>query len=178
MNIKRYNVQEVTSRIHDRYEMFLTFRRMLDEMGLGEWIVTSDKAVTRLGACWHMRKRISLSETYIRVAFEHNNVIELVRTFLHEVAHAFAGFNAHHGAQWRRNCAMLGLDIISAKHRWGNINSSPRAAAAKWKVVHCETGEVFQYFIKKPRRTDFSGSYAIGRKAETLGKLVLKKVVR
>lgn len=178
MNIKRYNVQELTARIHDRNEMFLTFRRMLDEMGLDDWVVTSDKAVSRLGACSQLNKRISLSETYIRVAFEQNNVIELVRTFLHEVGHAFAGFNAHHGMQWRRTCAMLGLDIISTKHRWGNIDSSPRAAAAKWKVVHCETGEVFHYFINKPRRTDFSASYVRGRKAETLGKLVLKKVVR
>lgn len=42
-------------------------------------------------------------------AFGEESPVQIAGTVIHELAHVVAGFNAGHGADWRKTCARLGL---------------------------------------------------------------------
>lgn len=170
-----YKVDKIARSIHDRYQLFSVFNKILMAEDLNDWTIKEDRSVRRLGQCRHMKKEIGLSRTYIRVMMERSKPLDLVVTFLHEVAHAKAGYGAGHGPVWRRWCTALGIDGERAKKNT-NPKESISAVVARFQLVHRDTGEVFKNYVYKPRRTDYSHVYISGRKAETLGKLVVKAV--
>lgn len=170
-----YNVTKIAGAIRDRFQLFSAFNKILVNEGMTDWTIKLDRSVRRLGQCRYGVKEIGLSSTYIRVMMERSKPLDLVVTFLHEVAHAKAGCGAGHGPVWRRWCTALGIDGESAKKNT-NPKESVTAVVARFQLVHRDTGEVFKNYICKPRRTDYTHVYITGRKAETLGKLVVKAV--
>jgi hypothetical protein len=136
----------------------------LAEHGLAAqgWTGHLDSAVRRFGVCDHRRKRITLSRHLAAI----NSDAETLDTVLHEIAHALAGPQAGHDLQWRAVAAKIGANP-------DGIHDAEEAAsvAGSWFLVHAETGEVFRSYHRRPARTDLSGTWIRGRRAETQGKL-------
>lgn len=170
-----YKVDKIARTIHDRYELFSVFNKILTVEGLSDWTIKEDRSVRRLGQCRYMEKEIGLSKDYIRVMLERCNPLELIVTFLHEVAHVKAGYGAGHGPVWRKWCTALGIDGEPARKK-STPETSVIGSVARFRLVHRDTGEVFKNYLYKPRRTDFSRTYITGRKEETLGKLIIEEV--
>lgn len=72
---------------------------------LKEWeIKLSDKLKTTAGRCCYTQKRIDLSSSCVNVCSED----QYRDILLHEVAHALAGKNTHHGPQWKFMAKKIG----------------------------------------------------------------------
>ena len=170
-----YKVDKIARSVRDRYELFSVFNKILTVEGLSDWTIKEDRSVRRLGQCRYMEKEIGLSKAYIRVMLERCKPLDLIVTFLHEVAHVKAGPWAGHGPIWRKWCTALGIDGEPAVKRFKE-GEAIAATVARFRLVHRDTGEVFKNYVHKPRRTDFSRLYIIGRKKETLGKLIVEEV--
>lgn len=68
------------------------------------WTFAFDRARTRAGLCRYEQHRISVSRELTAVMTP-GQVDQVV---LHEIAHALAGHDAHHGATWRRIAHAIG----------------------------------------------------------------------
>jgi hypothetical protein len=126
------------------------------------WTGHLDSAVRRFGVCDHRRKRITISRHLAAI----NSDAETLDTVLHEIAHALAGAKAGHDLQWRAIAARIGANP-------DGIHDAEEVAsvAGSWFLVHAATGEVFRSYHRRPARTDLSGTWIRGRRAETQGKL-------
>ena len=79
-------------------------RGLMDENGLEDWTFAFLEAERRLGDC-HFEDRV------IRVGRAHAldaSDAEIRDTILHEIAHALAGPEAHHGPEWKATAKRLG----------------------------------------------------------------------
>lgn len=63
---------------------------------------------TRAGVCFFSPLEIQISTFYIRASHVHED--QVINTILHEMAHAIAGPDAGHGAEWRRVALSIGCD--------------------------------------------------------------------
>ena len=79
-------------------------RELLDHYGLRSWRFRFDRAIRRFGGCHYHRATITLSAPLTRL----NDEPEIRDTLLHEIAHAIAGKEAGHGAEWKKYAAVLG----------------------------------------------------------------------
>ena len=79
-------------------------RELMDQHGLHEWSFRIDTAKTRMGACWHRKRQISLSEKHINFSRED----EVIDTILHEIAHALVGRKHGHNKVWKDMCVKIG----------------------------------------------------------------------
>lgn len=93
----------------------------------GSWTFAFDRARTRAGLCRHDRRRISVSRE-LTGAMSPDQIDQVL---LHEIAHALAGPDAHHGPQWRRIAMAIGctgervVDVQAAQPRpW--VGTCPR----------------------------------------------------
>lgn len=142
----------------------------LEEHGLAErgWTGTLDNAERRFGLCRPAKKEISISRTLVAL----NSEEEVLDTILHEVAHALAGIehraNCGHDERWQAICRRIG-----ARPERCYDGEEVNAPDAPWVLAHRETGEVFSHHHRKPG-SDLSQTFIRGRKAETLGKLVVR----
>lgn len=150
----------------------------LQQLHLEGWHFGWDKTTRRLGCCKMQLRRISLSQYYAE-AYASKDPEQLWRTLLHELAHALA-WQYHgargHGPVWRRYCAALGIPGERACAR-GIEFEAPRREP-RFNLCHCETGEVYRTYTRRPRHSTASLSrcYIPGRRQETLGKLVIKPI--
>ena len=145
---------------------------------LEDWHFGWDKTTRRLGCCKMQPRRISLSRYYAE-AYATKDPEQLRRTLLHELAHALAW--VHHGSRghgpvWKHYCAALGIPGERAGVR-GIEFEAPRREP-RFQLCHSETGEIYRTYTRRPRRTAASlrRCYIPGRKAETLGKLIIKPI--
>lgn len=83
-------------------------RDLMDQHGLEGWRFEYDDAKRRAGMCHYARRRISLSAPLATVYDES----EVRDTVLHEIAHALAGSEAGHGAQWRAKAREIGCSAL------------------------------------------------------------------
>lgn len=72
--------------------------------GLVNWSFKWDHAKRRFGVCRFGRKEIGLSRYLVSL----NNESDVRDTILHEIAHALAGRDAHHGPRWKAMAARIG----------------------------------------------------------------------
>lgn len=81
---------------------------LMAEHGLTQkgWYFSFDRSVRRFGACHYRQRKITLSEKLTTL----NDEPAIRRTILHEIAHALAGYKAHHNAQWQAICRAIGGD--------------------------------------------------------------------
>lgn len=70
------------------------------------WHFAFDTAVRRFGACHYSSKKITLSQKLTTL----NDEARIRTTLLHEIAHALAGYKAHHNATWQAICRSIGGD--------------------------------------------------------------------
>lgn len=68
------------------------------------WSFRLDTAKRRFGCCMRRQKVISLSAPLTRL----NSVEDVKDVILHEIAHALAGPNVHHGPEWKAICIRIG----------------------------------------------------------------------
>lgn len=150
----------------------------LAHLHLEGWSFGWDKTTRRLGCCKMQQRRISLSRYYAE-AYATKDPEQLRRTLLHELAHALSW--VHHGSRghgpvWKRYCAALGIPGERAGVRGIEFDTPQRAP--RFSLCHSETGEIFRTYTRRPRHTTASlrRCYIPGRKAETLGKLIIKPI--
>ena len=150
----------------------------LAHLHLQGWCFGWDKTSRRLGCCKMRQQRISLSRYYAE-AYATRDPEQLWRTLLHELAHALAWHyhrNTGHGSIWKRYCTALGIPGERASVR-GIEFTAPRSEP-RFNLCHQETGEIFRTYTRKPRLSAarLKACYIPGRKAETLGKLIIKPI--
>lgn len=76
------------------------------------WSFGFDHAKRRAGQCDYTRRRLTVSR-YLAARFDDD---EIHQVLLHEVAHALAGHEAAHGAEWKRVARDLGY-VGGTTHR-------------------------------------------------------------
>ncbi|MBR1982030.1 MAG: SprT-like domain-containing protein [Akkermansia sp.] len=150
----------------------------LAHLHLRDWHFGWDKTTRRLGCCKMQQRRISLSRYYAE-AYASREPEQLWRTLLHELAHALAWQHRGargHGPVWQRYCTALGIPGERASVR-GIEFEAPRREP-RFHLCHCETGEVYRTYTRRPRHNAVSlrRCYIPGRKVETLGKLVIRPI--
>ncbi len=156
-------------------------RACFAQLGLADWEFCWDRAVKRMGCCWPMRRRISLSRYYAAACLP-QQAESLRRTLLHELAHALAWQHERcrgHGDAWRRWCAELGIAGERATSRVADFTPPHMQREPRYALCHDVTGEVFRYYRRKPRRSArmLRRCYIPGRREETLGHLVVRETV-
>lgn len=155
--------------------------RCYELLGLADWSFGFDRAARRLGRCCTGEKRITLSRYFVAVYLEIDPA-EIHRTLLHEMAHALEWVHLRssgHGKVWQQCCAELGIPDERATVPCADFSPRPyRPRAVKYVLCHAETGEVFCRYTRKPKRTarELKHYYIPGRKEETLGHLVVRKL--
>lgn len=129
------------------------------------------RAKRRCGCCDYRNKVIKLDRSYV----EDNEEADIRDTILHEMAHAFAryiyGRVQPHGPEWKLVCREIGCTGNRVrKHAVVNTKGD-------YELRHKDTGQVFAYYYRKPRRiveSIHNGRLWIrGKKQETMGKLRL-----
>ncbi len=145
-------------------------RDALEAHGLTEqgWTGELDRAKRRFGVCRYGPRRISLSRHLVEL----NDLDHVEDTVLHEVAHALAweehGEHCGHDSRWREICIRIGARPERCFD--GSVVRTPRGS---YFLVHRETAEVFRSYSRRPPRTDRSGQWIRGRKADTYGQLLV-----
>jgi SprT protein len=109
------------------------------------WSFAFDHARRRAGLTDHGAHRISVSR-HLAARYEDDEVHQVL---LHEVAHALAGFDAGHGARWKRIAGELGY--VGGRLHDGEIATE----LAPW-VGHCPAGHEHHRF-RRPTRTASCG---------------------
>lgn len=104
---------------------------VLRQYGLNDWTVRASREKNTAGRCYYSRKQITLSKHWTEALTEE----EVMETIIHEVAHALAGYEAGHGAEWKRIYMSMG----------GNGESriiNPSARVASKYVGKCPGGHI------------------------------------
>ena len=123
--------------------------RALIRLHLDEtWSFGFDSAKRRLGACHYQAKRITVSR-YLVPLLEDD---EIHQTLLHEVAHAIAGPEANHNAEWLRVARELGYEGDARHPSPGAVDLAP------W-VGECPNGHL-SYRYREPQREASCGRCA------------------
>ena len=79
-------------------------RELMDQHGLDAWTFAFLEAERRLGDCHFQERVIRIGRAHALDASE----AEIRDTILHEIAHALAGPEARHGAQWKAIATRIG----------------------------------------------------------------------
>jgi predicted SprT family Zn-dependent metalloprotease len=115
-----------------------------------QWSFGFDHAKRRAGLCNYTDKRISVSR-YLAVRYDDD---EIHQVLLHEVAHAIAGPNAGHGAEWKRVAKELGY--VGGRL----LDGGAAEELAPWRGV-CPSGHVHHRY-RTPTRIQSCGKCAKG----------------
>ena len=70
----------------------------------GPWTFAFDRSVSRFGCCKFGKRKITLSKKLTEL----NDESDVRDTILHEIAHAIAGWEAHHGPKWKAVAKRIG----------------------------------------------------------------------
>ncbi|MBQ7023351.1 MAG: SprT-like domain-containing protein [Akkermansia sp.] len=153
----------------------------LSELGLRRWSFCWDRAVRRMGCCNITRAQISLSR-YFAEAYLKKDPEMIRHTILHELAHALAVDNygeTGHGIVWYMYCLRLGLHNPTVRCKCEDFTPAHfQRRTTRYVLCHRETGEIFRRYKAKPRKNAarLQRTYIRGRKEETLGKLVIRRI--
>ncbi|MCR9262126.1 MAG: SprT-like domain-containing protein [Pseudomonadaceae bacterium] len=101
---------------------------LMHEHGLTDWHFRLDHARQRLGACHFASREITVSKHYIA----QNDLADIRKTLLHEIAHALCGPGVGHGRRWKLTAERIGAST-DVTH---NTASMPEP---KWHLecLHC-----------------------------------------
>ena len=139
-----------------------------------DWSFKWNNRVNSLGVCKYKHSgggAIELSRKWTAASPKD----EVRDTILHEIAHALAGRLAGHGYHWQQACLAIGA--LPERLAVTDVKRSDIAIATH-KLVLITTGEVVQEYYRSPPESTYvklKHMYLTGRKAETLGKLVIRE---
>ena len=130
------------------------------------------------GKCIYSRRILKFNRDFIKMASE-EDIRDLI---LHEIAHALSyhrhGRNgAGHGYRWKQVCREIGARpdrLYEGETRLRGVVKKPL-----YQMVLKTTGEVVYTYYRKPSYKGIESMatrYLLGREAETLGKIELRKV--
>lgn len=134
--------------------------------GIGWKFVWDNKATRRYGQCRYYKKEIGITKKLVLI----NTIEESKDVVLHEIAHALAGSGHGHDAEWKRMCIKVGARperCYTPEERGGTV----KTIKGKWKLINKDTGQVYRYYHRKPRRQRWDCIWLKGKKKETYGKL-------
>lgn len=147
-----------------------------------EWM---KRGCTRtLGQCSYRRKLLRMNPDYVRLCGDDS----VKDTVIHEMAHIVAmdRFGERgHGRAWKVVCRQLGCDPKRLKNlanepAWKAWHGEKRQKRfSDWALVDINTGYVFKRYRRKPNPQTIANApftWAVGRKAETLGNLRVREV--
>lgn len=143
------------------------------------WDFEWDRAIRRMGTCRPARRIITLSRHFVSYYLERGPE-EIDHTIRHELAHALAWVHkrsVRHDAAWQYYCALLGIPGARATRRLEDFAPPRPERPTLYTLEHELTGEVYKEYKRKPRISPRSlrSCYIPGRKAETLGHLILRR---
>lgn len=95
----------IGSSLHKEFESWS--RLFLDYHGLYDWHIEYRKMSNTYASCNKNLKRIKFSTHFIQA---HGTGPEVVKTMLHEIAHAYNAKGHGHDRFWKENCLMLGIN--------------------------------------------------------------------
>lgn len=113
--------------------------------GEGRWTFGFDHAKRRAGLCNYTARKITVSR-YLAAKFDDDEIHQIL---LHEVAHAIAGSDAAHGAEWKRIARDIGY--VGKRTHEGEIAHE----LAPW-IGQCPAGHEHARF-RKPTRESSCG---------------------
>ena len=134
--------------------------------GIGWKFVWDNRATRRYGQCRYYKKEIGITKKLALI----NTIEESKDVVLHEIAHALAGSGHGHDAVWKRMCIKVGARperCYTPEERGGTV----KTIKGKYKLINKDTGEVYRYYHRKPRRQRWDCIWLKGKKKETYGKL-------
>ena len=99
-------------------------------LAMSGWTFKFDNALSRFGYCHYSTKTISLSHRLVEL----NDEARVVRTILHEIAHALSRPRAGHGWEWRRIALKIGCD---GKRCYSTTDTMTPAARFKGTCPTC-----------------------------------------
>jgi len=139
----------------------------MEKWGVSDWnFVWDNKAVQRYGQCRYGSKEIGISKKLASI----NSLEETKDTVLHEIAHALTGPGHGHDRLWKQKCVLVGARperCYTPEDSGGTV----KTIKGKWKLINKETGQVYRYYHRRPRRQNWDCISLRGRKKETYGKL-------
>lgn len=101
------------------------------------WKFGYDRAKSRCGVCDYNGRIIKLSKYYVMDKSVHWRDIK--NTILHEIAHAIAGYEAAHDANWRRVAVAIGCSGSTCNTVW-------KGATANYRFwCNCKRVDVLRY---------------------------------
>jgi len=137
----------------------------------GRWHFVWSNHMTTYGMCRYGPKEIVLSKPMTEAC----NEAEVEDTILHEIAHALTPGSGH-GPVWKMMARKLGADPYSQK-AMEKESKEKMAENYKWVMVLKDgDGKILKGYYRKPNASTFAslvGRYIRGRKAETLGRLMI-----
>jgi predicted SprT family Zn-dependent metalloprotease len=110
--------------------------------GLHDWTFDWDRAERRFGCCFYGSKRITISYKLASI----NTEERVIKTALHEIAHALVGHRHHHDAVWRATCLRIGGDGERCYTDRNTVSVAP-----KW-VGRCPTCDRVWKRHNRPQR--------------------------
>lgn len=113
--------------------------------GAGTWTFGFDHAKRRAGLCNYTARKITVSR-YLAAKFDDDEIHQIL---LHEVAHAIAGSDAAHGAEWKHIAREIGY--VGERTHDGEIAHE----LAPW-IGQCPAGHEHARF-RKPTRESSCG---------------------
>ena len=130
---------------------------------LNDWTLVLDSAKRRAGACMTVERRISISRWHI----QHNDLLTVKDTILHEFAHSIA-FNLYgetgHGRVWQQVAQQIG----ARPQATGRFNLPD----APWSIVtRCLISEEIDFVAYRYRKKKGLHKYALKGRPGTQGQL-------
>lgn len=153
----------------------LAEKLIVEHLPNSEWSFKWNNRLRSLGLCSYRAKTIFLSARWLSALPDS----EIVDTILHEIAHAIAGHKAGHGIEWQRAAILVGAKPYAYLTPDIGVSVSDIATPTH-HMVDTTTGRVIQKYYRKPPAkvySKLSTYYVRGRKAETIGKLVIEDVL-
>jgi len=138
----------------------------LAEHNLTGWKFSFNKRKRSIGVCSYHSSTISVSSSWVGVA----PLDKLEDTVLHEIAHAIAGYEAHHGPAWERACLLVGADPTAT------YDAAGLDPGYTWSQECPSCGKGNKYFRKPSTRRQHSCGACSGGTFKSEFLLVTKKI--
>lgn len=115
--------------------------RELEKHGLRDWTFRLSDAKRRLGVCKYRVKRIEIAGYYA----SNSSPETVLDTLFHEIAHALAGPQAHHGPAWKAIALRLG-----AKPQACETSDLAVVKPGDWQAT-CSSCQRTIHFYRRPQ---------------------------
>lgn len=165
-----------------------TYRKLIEQHGLDKhgWRprLLKKSAYRTYGQCRYRDRTLAINQTLCRVGKEE----EVLDTMLHEIAHALAyhrhGECCRHDYRWKRICREIGASPTRLANGKTDITEHVVARSRKkllYAIMNVETGVIYAKKARIPKGFQLNkinrDRYMIGKKHETLGKLIVRELI-